>query len=150
MGRQVLHLGNHWMKQKMVQIRSDQDIARTKALLTDLDVKKIGVDRARGIGRGMQIRDEDPISALCGKCITGKCVITASGEVYPCIMARTFSVDNFLQQDIATILTGDAMQTTTTMLLAAFIAHSTRADCPPDDDDPLDCDKARVPSISTW
>jgi MoaA/NifB/PqqE/SkfB family radical SAM enzyme len=122
----------------MVHMREDQNIDAAKALLTDLGVKKIGVDRARGVGRGMQIRQEDPVSALCGACTRGKCVITASGEVFNCIMSRSFPVGNVLEQDISEILAGETMQITTTMLNAAFAVRSLTRDCEPDD--PLDCE----------
>jgi sulfatase maturation enzyme AslB (radical SAM superfamily) len=121
----------------MVHMREDQDIAGAKTLLVDLGVKKIGVDRARGVGRGIQIHNEDPVSALCGKCTDNKCVVTASGEVYHCIMSRSFCVGSVLQDDIATILAGSTMQTTTTMLRAAFAARTGSDDCDPDE---LDCD----------
>lgn len=124
----------------MVRMRDDQGIERAKVMLNNLGVKKIGVDRARGVGRGMHIRVEDPIAALCGACTRGKCVITASGEVYNCIMSRSFPIGNVLEQEISAVLAGTTMQTTTALLDAAFAARTTKAACPPDDDDPLDCE----------
>ncbi|MBA2392866.1 MAG: radical SAM protein [Ktedonobacteraceae bacterium] len=119
----------------MVKMRDDQDIESAKAMLTDLGVKKIGVDRARGVGRGTQLLQEDPISALCGACTKGKAVITANGEVYNCIMSRSFVLGNVLQEDIATILNGTTMQATTAMLNTAFAARPDWHDCGPDDQD---------------
>jgi MoaA/NifB/PqqE/SkfB family radical SAM enzyme len=121
----------------MVHMREDQNIIGTKIMLANLGVKKIGVDRARGVGRGIQLRHEDPVSALCGKCTDNKCVITASGAVYNCIMSRSFPVGTVLEQDIADILNGPTMQVTTTMLRDAFATRPGSRGCDPDE---LDCD----------
>ena len=122
----------------MVHMRDDQNIESAKMMLTNLGVKKVGVDRARGVGRGIQIRAEDPVAALCGACTRGKCVITANGEVFNCIMSRSFPVGNVLQREIGVILAGEAMQATTAMLNTAFATREiTARDCDPDE---LDCD----------
>jgi MoaA/NifB/PqqE/SkfB family radical SAM enzyme len=134
----------------MVRMQKEQRVEEGKTLLAELGVKKIGVDRARGVGRGVQFRQEDPVAALCGACTKGKAVITASGEVYNCIMSRSFPVGNVLEQEISAILHGETMQVTTTMLDAAFAARKTTAPCPPDDDDdgdPLDCEPECDPKV---
>ncbi len=128
----------------MVRVTEEQNIAEAKELLTQLGVKRIGVDRARGVGRGANIISESSVSALCGSCITGRCAITASGDVFPCIMARAFPVGNILQSTIEEILRGDTFRITIDRLSAAFATRTYRCEpdeCKPDvDPDPLDCD----------
>jgi len=132
----------------IVHMREDQDIASTKAMLADLGIKRIGVDRARGVGRGVQFVHEDPISALCGKCVKNRCVITADGEVYPCIMSRSFPVGNVLKHDIASVVTGTRMQETIALLSEVFAARFS-TDCGPDDQDcDPECDPQDWPPCS--
>jgi MoaA/NifB/PqqE/SkfB family radical SAM enzyme len=121
----------------MVRMREDQNIDGAKVLLSSLGVKRIGVDRARGVGRGTQVTQEDAVSALCGKCIERRCVVTATGEVYPCIMSRTFPLGNVFEQDITAIVGGDQMQQTVALLTTAFTKRhqGTIVDCGPDDQD---------------
>ena len=127
----------------IVRVSRVQDIAATKRLLIEsgVEAERIGVDRTRGVGRGAQLLQEDPVSALCGKCIRSRCAVTASGEVYPCIFSRSFSVGNVLTQDIGSIITGHVMQTTVRKLSQAFAERrevaGTASDRPCD---PLDCD----------
>lgn len=124
----------------IVRVSEQQNIAATRRLLTEVGIaeQRIGVDRTRGVGRGAQLLQEDSISALCGKCIKSRCAVTASGEVYPCIFARSFSLGNVLTQNIRSILTGPTMRETTGLLSQAF-AQRTREDCDPDDE-PCDPD----------
>lgn len=122
----------------MIQINEQQDIEATKRFLITQGVKAhaIGVDRTRGVGRGVSLRQEDPVEALCGKCINNRCAVTASGEVYPCIFSRSFPIGNVLKQDINSIVTGETMRSTVNRLSQAF-AHRqgsayTEGDCDPD------------------
>lgn len=130
----------------IVHIRDDQSIADTKAFLLSLGVNKeqIGVDRVRGVGRGSMTIQEDPVSALCGKCVTSRCVITANGEVYPCVFSRSFSVGNVLAQDITDIVHGLKMQATIKTLSAAFASRQEGTRCEPLDCDP-ECDPQTYP-----
>lgn len=85
----------------IVRMNEQQDIAATRCRLIEAGVseKRIGVDRTRGVGRGALLLQEDPVSALCGKCIKSRCAVTSSGEVYHCIFARSFSLGNVLKED---------------------------------------------------
>lgn len=133
--KKVLDLGLP-LRVGMVRMREDQNIDGAKRLLSSLGVKRIGVDRARGVGRGTRITQEDAVSALCGKCVQRRCVVTATGEVYPCIMSRAFPLGNVLEQNIAAIVSSAQMQQTVAMLSTAFTTrHQRRADCGPDDQD---------------
>ena len=120
----------------IIDIREDQNIPGTEAFLQRLgvDPKQIGVDRVRGVGRGLNLSKEDAVSALCGKCVSGKCVITAEGTVYPCIMARSFPLGSVLEQNIKAILTGETFKATCEVLNAAFAARNPNCnpDCNPD------------------
>jgi MoaA/NifB/PqqE/SkfB family radical SAM enzyme len=132
--KNVLALGLR-LRVGIIRIREDQDIAKTRAFLMDLGVeeKRIGIDRIRGVGRGANLIQEDQISALCGKCANHRCVITATGEVYPCVFSRSLIIGNVLQQDIASIVTGEPMKSTVSMLATAFAVRPGR--CTPDDEE---------------
>lgn len=138
--KKVLALGLP-LRVGLIDIREEQDIAATEAFLQQLGIepKQIGVDRVRGVGRGFNLSKEDAISALCGKCVRGHCVITAEGTVYPCIMARSFPLGSVLEQPITAILTGETFNATCEVLHAAFATRNrASADCNPDDCNP-DC-----------
>jgi len=67
----------------------------TKALLKNIGVFNISVDKTRGIGRGNDsINTQSQIDELCGKCWKGKLCVTSSGEIYPCVFSRFWSVGN--------------------------------------------------------
>lgn len=106
----------------IIDVRDDQDIPATQAFLQQLgvDPNSIGTDRVRGVGRGLNLSQEDPVSALCGKCASGRCAITAEGTVYPCIMARTFPLGNVLDQGVEDVLHGPVYASTCKMLNNAF------------------------------
>ncbi|HEY7415033.1 MAG TPA: radical SAM protein, partial [Ktedonobacteraceae bacterium] len=109
----------------IIDIRDDQDVQGARAFLERLgvDPNQLGIDRVRGVGRGYELSKEDAESALCGKCTSGRCVVTAEGTVYPCIMARAFPVGSVLEQSIEDILTGDTFRSTVAHLDTAFAAR---------------------------
>jgi MoaA/NifB/PqqE/SkfB family radical SAM enzyme len=115
----------------IVHLRDDQDIPSTEAFLQEfgVDPNRISVDRVRGVGRGSNLSKEDAVSALCGKCTSGSCAITAEGTVYPCIMARSFPIGSVLEQTIDDILTGETLASTSAVLNAAFAGRYDA--CPP-------------------
>jgi radical SAM protein with 4Fe4S-binding SPASM domain len=135
----------------IVRVSEQQDIAATKRLLieTGVEAERIGVDRTRGVGRGAALIQEDPVSALCGKCVNHRCAVTASGEVYPCIFARSFSLGNVLKEDVGRIITSSTMQETVGMLSHAFANRprivSTRETQPCDPDCDPECDPVYYP-----
>jgi MoaA/NifB/PqqE/SkfB family radical SAM enzyme len=126
----------------IVRVNEQQGIAATKRLLieTGVEAERIGVDRTRGVGRGAALIQEAPISALCGKCVKNRCAVTASGEVYPCIFARSFSLGNALKENIGRIITGTVMQETVGMLSHAFAQRPRMASVPSTRQCDPDCD----------
>jgi MoaA/NifB/PqqE/SkfB family radical SAM enzyme len=125
----------------VIKTCEEQDISGTLAYLQSLGVKPIRPDRVRGVGRGLALKQEAPVDALCGKCL-GKCAITSAGDVFPCIMARQFPFGNVCQEDLATILSGNTFQEVRQHLALEFQGRlSLRKvsesepnveDCPPD------------------
>lgn len=109
----------------IIDVCDEQDIPAAQAFLRQLgvDPDRIGTDRVRGVGRGFNLAKEDAVSALCGKCASGRCAITAEGTVYPCIMARTFPVGNVLEHEIKDIVAGERFTSTSDALNHAFAAR---------------------------
>ena len=139
----------------IVHMREDQDIAATIAFLTQVgvDPSRIGADRIRGVGRGAQTVQESPTQAMCGKCTKNRCAITPDGEVYPCIMGRSFSFGNVLRQSIQDIIASPTTASTITMLDGVFAARRANVrdavPCDPDECDPVDwppCDPDCCPA----
>jgi uncharacterized Fe-S cluster-containing radical SAM superfamily protein len=106
----------------LVEMQDGQRAGRGRALLEALGVpaERIKVDRIRGVGRGDAIKPEDPVRALCGQCAKGKVAVTASGDVYPCVFARTFQVGNVLKTPLEGIVHGPAVAGTRLQLAEAF------------------------------
>jgi MoaA/NifB/PqqE/SkfB family radical SAM enzyme len=132
--KKILALGLS-LRVGIIDIREDQDVPAAEAFLTHLgvDPARISVDRVRGVGRGLNLASEDAVSALCGKCTSGRCVITAEGTVYPCIMARSFPLGSVLEQNIEAILSGETFKSTCETLNFAFaVRNRAGADCNPD------------------
>lgn len=123
--KKVLALGLT-LRVGIIDVREDQDTPRAEAFLEHLgvDPNRICIDRVRGVGRGFNLSKEDAVSALCGKCTSGQCVVTAEGTVYPCIMARSFPLGSVLRQNIIDILTGETFSSTCEILNSAFAARS--------------------------
>lgn len=139
--KKVLALGL-LLRVGMIRIHEEQDIEQTKQFLIDVgvDPARIGVDRTRGVGRGSQIIPEDPVSSLCGQCVKSRCVVTATGEVYPCIMARSFLYGEVHQQTLQEILHSRKYAIVKQELGAAFNQRLTaQRDCDPE------CDPAQYP-----
>lgn len=78
---------------------------RTRAAQADLvhlGVADVGVDHVRGVGRGA---NASPASdQLCGRCGHGAVAISSSGEVWPCVFARSIVLGNILDTDLPSIL----------------------------------------------
>jgi radical SAM protein with 4Fe4S-binding SPASM domain len=69
--------------------QSDDEASGGGDLLRQLGVSAVQVDGARHVGRLADLRKTDTdFAELCGSCGVGRLCITASGTIYPCIMAR--------------------------------------------------------------
>jgi len=74
-------------------VANNGDTEETKSMLQALGVENIGVDRERGVGRGVTSHvSDDPMDELCGKCWKGRLCVTPSGDAYPCVFSRKWSV----------------------------------------------------------
>jgi MoaA/NifB/PqqE/SkfB family radical SAM enzyme len=112
----------------MIDVQEGQRIEEGKSKLIEMGVneQEICIDRVRGVGRGSVITSEDPVTALCGACAKSKCVITASGDVYPCVFSRSFNVGNVLSSKIDEIIYGPILTTTRLKLTEAFAGRSDK------------------------
>ena len=80
----------------IVDVGTNSDtVEDTKSLLKNMGVENIAVDKTRGVGRGNDsVQTQSPVDELCGNCWKGKLCVTASGEIYPCVFSRFWSVGN--------------------------------------------------------
>ncbi|WP_420139105.1 radical SAM protein [Sphingomonas sp.] len=88
----------------------DQSESATANLLAQVGVTDISWDRVRGVGRGSGIQPEPQLDALCGNCTAASAAVAPSGDVFPCIFARTASVGNVRQKGLADVLGGSSMR----------------------------------------
>lgn len=88
-------------------LQDASEIEVTRQFVESLGIKKIGVDRVRGFGRGEQfvelgVRGKE--SELCGHCWDGRACILPNGDVVPCIMSRDARLGSILQVGLEEIV----------------------------------------------
>lgn len=76
----------------MVRVLEDQRIDEATALLKQLGVTSIRIDRERKVGRA----GDGGLSELCGRCGDGKAAVLPDGSVIACPMARSVKVGSVL------------------------------------------------------
>jgi MoaA/NifB/PqqE/SkfB family radical SAM enzyme len=87
------------------------EIDRTKRFLERLGVGSVRVSLLREFGRGEQILSRSAcLEGLCGHCWKGKLAVAPDGVVYPCVMARQWSVGNLYQDSLSDIVRGKALE----------------------------------------
>lgn len=73
-------------------------VADTLSFLENLGISSVGVDEMRSIGRANNLRScENQLAELCGQCGNKRICVTATGDIYPCIMARHAKLGNYLE-----------------------------------------------------
>lgn len=92
----------------LIDVMDGQRVAQARERLTGLGVTDIGTDRLRGVGRGVRLPDPDA-SQLCGNCARGKVAVSPTGQVWPCVFARSMPVGNVHTASLAEIVTGAAL-----------------------------------------
>lgn len=91
--------------------QKDEEIERTKRFLEDLGVGSVRISAVREFGRGEQILEQNAqLSGLCGHCWKGKLAVAPDGVVYPCVMARQWSVGNIFQDSLSEIVKSKALE----------------------------------------
>lgn len=119
--------------------RNGEAVKETCAFLRSLGVESVGVDRARGIGRGAdRAENADPFEELCGACWKGKLCVSASGEIFPCIMARDFTVGT-QEEGIGSVLNGKSLNQFRLRQAEHQSDNGTSASCGPDECSPDVC-----------
>jgi MoaA/NifB/PqqE/SkfB family radical SAM enzyme len=93
----------------VVDVNDDQRVAEAVAELRGLGVLNVRVDRVRHLGRAQGDTRHD-VSELCGHCARVGMAVSASGEVWPCVMARWMSLGNVRRQSLPEILNGVATE----------------------------------------
>jgi MoaA/NifB/PqqE/SkfB family radical SAM enzyme len=90
--------------------QENEAVERTKRFLQDLGVGSVRVSAVREFGRGEEILSQSArLSGLCGHCWRGKLAIAPDGIVYPCVMARQWSVGNVFDKPLSEIVGSEAL-----------------------------------------
>jgi len=102
-------------------------IPATLDFLTAHGFSTVGVDQMRSVGRGATLRPAaDSFTELCGRCGNRRLCVTASGAIYPCIMARSFKLGNYLAHDsLEDILSGAHLSRFSLTLAKAKEGHAS-------------------------
>jgi uncharacterized Fe-S cluster-containing radical SAM superfamily protein len=122
-------------------------VAETEAFLRDLGITNIGIDGARGVGRGIEVTQHevcDPMAELCGNCWMGRLCISPEGTVWPCIMSRAWPVGSVRENTLGEIMSSTALSEVqdriyTTAYLPKAGAKPEDGDCEPDPCSPRSC-----------
>ncbi|MFF8369056.1 radical SAM protein [Streptomyces lydicus] len=95
-----------------------QRVDEARQHLEGMGVTRISVDHVRLFGRGAEGQAPDA-SGLCGRCGTGRAVISPTGEVAPCVFSTWMGVGNVREAPLASILSGTAMSEATESIRTA-------------------------------
>jgi len=105
-------------------------ITETVAFLQERGIASVGVDRARAFGRATNLtaRPSD-LSELCGHCGHRRVCVSASGDIYPCIMSRSVRLGSVYETNLADVLRSSSLASFRQELLVA--KNYTQAACMP-------------------
>ncbi|HEX5258153.1 MAG TPA: radical SAM protein [Sphingomicrobium sp.] len=96
----------------IIQMKSNaNDVQRTRRMLNELGVSAVHVDRLRKVGRGAEDFQREPeLRELCGRCGKDKVCVTAAGEIYPCVFARSTSIGGVFSEGLAAAVAGPRLR----------------------------------------
>lgn len=92
----------------IIGVLEGQRTGQAEAELRALGVTSIGFDHLRGIGRGGHTSNPGDVGQLCGGCGDGVAAISPDGAVWPCVMARWMTAGSVREQDLGSIVAGQA------------------------------------------
>ncbi len=73
-------------------------VEETLSFLASRGISSVGVDEVRSIGRAKRLKSsEGQMAELCGQCGNERICVTATGDIYPCIMARHTKLGSYLK-----------------------------------------------------
>jgi organic radical activating enzyme len=90
----------------VIAMDANQDrVEQTMAFLRAFGVQNIGLDYARGVGRGGDVACGDAgLQALCGACWQGSLCVAPDGSASPCIMSKAWPVGSTLTSGLSEIV----------------------------------------------
>lgn len=114
------------LKIGIIHMRDGQRSQEALAEMQALGVKRVHIDRVRGVGNAAATAGLPSTSELCGRCADGKAAVLPDGTVAPCVLGRFLSAGNARTAGLKEVLAGDAWAQ-----LAASIPRPRRATCVP-------------------
>jgi len=124
---------------------SNEGINMTVQELHELGIEQVGVDRMRGIGRGVvdfEVK-RNPFKELCGSCGDNKLAIDNNGNVHPCIMSKFMKLGH-ISAGLHSMINGSRLSQFREDLLEAH-PERTMDECIPDSGGPP-CSPACCPN----
>ncbi len=117
----------------LVDVSDEQRVSQATEQLAQVGGQEIGIDRVRGVGRGVR-RGEPDVTELCGNCGQGVMAVASDGSVWPCVFSRWMDVGNVTAPPLESILGGVRAQSARRELAASFAQQRqtyNRAQCNP-------------------
>jgi MoaA/NifB/PqqE/SkfB family radical SAM enzyme len=102
----------------LIDINNGQRVREAAAMLTDLGVRDIYVDRVRHLGRA-RVRREPDITQLCGSCAGNLLAVLPDGTVSPCPISRWMTIGNIRHERLLKILAGHKLRESRTRIRKA-------------------------------
>jgi len=97
----------------IVMSQNAYGLNETRKYLNSLGVQNIGLDKVRGIGRGVTQFARGKklgLTELCGSCWRGSICVSSEGLLSPCIMSRAWNVGSVLESDFESLLRSAALR----------------------------------------
>ena len=123
----------------VIMPETERSLDATVSEMKELGVPDIGVDRARGVGRGIVSIEtaRNPFGELCGQCGTGKLAIDNSGNIHPCVFSK-FAKLGKVSDDLESVARGEKLMEFLKKLRKQ--QEDTRGCCPDPSCPPTNCD----------
>lgn len=103
----------------------------TRRFLAGIGVDDVTQDFSRGFGRAAQpTKNAAPYDGLCGQCWKGKLCVTSAGDAYPCIMSRSFTMGNVIDDGLSATVRSNALRSFRLDMMAR--TDFTLAECRPE------------------
>lgn len=115
--RAMVHAGLQ-LRVGVIAMDANRDrLDRTVAFVRSLGVGNVGVDQARGVGRGGDVAcGEVGLQALCGACWQGNLCVAPDGMASACIMSKAWPVGSTTSASLSDIVASADLRRTRTQI----------------------------------
>jgi sulfatase maturation enzyme AslB (radical SAM superfamily) len=133
----------------LVDVDSSQELEQTATKLRERGVKRLRIDRSRGIGRAVHDKRSaaDNVSELCGHCTSRRIAVGPDGTAYPCVFSRWLPVGSVRTETLGAIVRSARLAQVRRELDQSFIARTTHTRQTPLADHPKPLETGPLPTV---